>query len=150
MVEENVVDRKARKRIEDAADQRVIRTDETAQQGIGRRRAAGEFENEERPHQIGHRRAREGDGQPEKRAAEQIKRIRSHKIGAEVGRPVPGKIACPHAVVSHLIKRDLLDVEVPVIDEIPLVQNEEGEEQERRARQGQEKREQSPFPGFAQ
>ena len=82
--------------------------------------------------------SRERQRQPEKRAAEQIKGIGPDEVGAEVGRPAPENVARTHAVVSHLVKRDLLDVEVPVIDEIPLVIDEEGEKQEHRGRQGQQ------------
>ena len=138
MVEEDIVDRKTRKRVQDPADQGVVRPYETAKQRIGGRRGAGEFEDEERAHQIRDGRAGERKGQPEKGAAEQIKGIGPDEVGAEVGRPAPENVARTHAVVSHLVKRDLLDVEVPVIDEIPLVIDEEGEKQERRGRQGQQ------------
>ena len=100
MIEEDIVDGKAGKGVQQAADDGVFRLNEPLQIEIGGQAGAGEFQNQQRPHEVGDRRAGEGKGQPEKGAAQQIERIGSDKVGAQVGVPVPENIAGTHTVMG--------------------------------------------------
>ena len=131
VVEEDVVDGKAGERVQQPAeDGGVPARDVPAQVVRARQAGAGELEDEQRPHQVRHGLAREGNGQPEKRAAEQVERVAADEVRAEVGRPAPAEIAAAHGVVAHLVERHLLDVEVPVKEEIAVVKKDERDEKE--------------------
>ena len=140
MVEKDVVNREARKGVQQAAHHREIGADEPAQVGVCRQGGQGEFQHQQGGHQIGHRRAWEGEGQPEEGASQQIKGIRADEVGPQVGVPVPEDVPRPHRVVGHPVKRDLLHIEISVIDEQALVDDQEGEKQQKRHGQRDKKR----------
>ena len=76
MVEEDIVDRKARKGIKQSAEPRCLRSScETADVKIGCERGTGKLKYKQRPHKVRHHPIREGYGEPEKGAAEQIKAV---------------------------------------------------------------------------
>ena len=72
-----------------------------------------------------HHPARERDGQPEKRAAEQVERVGTDEIGPEVGFPVPAPVSAAHGIMAHLVERNLLNIEISVKEKISLVKKDE-------------------------
>ena len=68
-------------------------------------------------------------GQPEERAAEQVKGIGTDEIGAEVGRPAPAPVPASDRVVAHLVEWDLLHVEIAVEQKITVVEDDKGYEE---------------------
>ena len=140
VIEEDVIDGKAGKGVEETAEDRRVPPGDVAPQVVRARRGrAGKLEDQERPHQIRHGLAREGDRQPEKRAAEQIKAVASDEVRAEIRRPAPAEIAAAHRVVAHLVKRHLLDVEVSVKEKIAVVEQDERNKKQKRNGKGNPK-----------
>ncbi len=139
MVEKDVVNRKAGERVQQRADDRIVRVPHVPPQpDVGGQRGAAEFQNQQRAHQVRHHPARERDGQPEKRAAQQVERVRADKIRAEVGRGAPAPVAAAHGVVAHLVEGDLLHVEVPVKQKIAVVEKDERQKEQKRQNQAGE------------
>ena len=119
MVEKDVIDAVAAERIKKSADEsKAFVFDKTGKIEIGRKSGGTEFQNEKWRHEIGDSFRRKGKRQPEERTEQQIKRVGADEIRAEVGRRAPENVALADGVVRHLIERDLLDVKIPVIDEI--------------------------------
>ena len=54
-------------------------------------------------------------------AAQQIEGIGADSVGPQVGGPAPKEISRADRVMDHLVKRYLLNIEVPVIEEISLI-----------------------------
>jgi len=126
VVEKDVVDRKARKRVQQRSEQRRARAARVAVKVyVARQRRRGEFQHEERAHEKLQPLAGERDREPEKWAAEQVKRIRADEVRAEVGQVAPADIARAHRVVRQPVKRHLLHVEVAVKEEAPAVHQHE-------------------------
>ena len=73
-VEKDIVHREARERVQHRGDQGGILVFGVAVDvDVARQRGAGKLEDEQRAHQVLDPLRGEGDGQPEERAAEQIK-----------------------------------------------------------------------------
>ena len=136
VVEEHIVYGKPGKGVEQAAHHRpAFPADIAPQVDKAGQGGAGELQHQEGGHEIGHRLAGEGDGQPEEGASQEIEGVGAHKVGPQVRGPAPPHVAGAHCVVAHLVKGHLLDVEVPVIEEIPVVHNDKGQKDQERQSQ---------------
>ena len=128
MVKEDVINTVAGEGVHQRAQHRIPRIFdkpfEIAIRGDGRSR---QLEHHQRRQQIRHGVAWKRNRQPEKRAAHQIKGIRPDEIGAEVGVPVPAGFTGADHVMAHLIKRNLLDIVIAVINEHSSVHNQKGQ-----------------------
>ena len=141
VVEEDVVDGEPGKGVKQPAEDGIIallhKPLEVEGAGEG---GAGVLEDEQRSHQMGDEGGGEGQGQPEKRASEQVEAVGADKVGAQVGIPVPEEIPGPHRLVGELIERDLLDVKIPVKEKVPLVPDDEREKDDGGCHQCDQKR----------
>ena len=141
MVEKYVIDGKTGKSVQKPADDSQIFISYIApEENIAGKRRARKFEHQKRRHQIRDRLAREWQCQPEKWAAEQIKGVRTNHVYAQISRMAPTEIPAADTVVNHLIKGNLLYIEIAVIKEQSLIVNQKGEEKQKRKTKAQQKR----------
>ena len=140
MVKENVIDTVPGKGVQKPTDDSVV--------GIGHESfdisaagdsCGGDFQHQERGHEIRHRFAGEQQCQPEPGASQQVEGIGADEVCAQVRVPVPADIAGEDGVVGHLVKGDLLDVKVAVIDKQALVPNQKREKKQEAGKQPQPK-----------
>ena len=118
MVEEYIIHLEAGECIEQSSDHRCRAIpDEPPDIGIGRHCRNRVLQRQQIRDQIEHPFLRERNRQPEKGAAEQIKRIGADEIRAEIGLPVPAEISVHDSIVCKIVKRKLLRIKVAVIDE---------------------------------
>ena len=140
VVEEDVVDREAGKGVKEGAEHRPVPIpDEPPQVPVGGDGGAGGFEHQQRRHQVGHEAGGEGEGEPEEGGEEKVEAVGADEIGPQVGFPAPPDVPLPHRLVGKLVEGNLLDVEVPVKEKVPLVVNKVGEEGGGRHKQAQKK-----------
>ena len=78
--------------------------------------------------QVGNHLLRERNGQPEEGTAPQIKRKASAHAAAQVDIGIPEKAAASDRSVGQNIKRHLLHIVIPVIEEDPAVINQKGKD----------------------
>ena len=82
MVKKDIIDAKAGKRIEQSAHQGVILVaDKPGDKSVPCQRDAGEFQHQQRRHQVGNKAGGEEQGQPEKGAHEKVKAVGADKVG---------------------------------------------------------------------
>ena len=140
MEEKDVVDREARKSVEQCADHGVaLEAHMPLQPAVGSRGSAGEFEDQQRSDQIRDDLVRKGDRQPEKRAAHQIEAVARQGVGTEVGEVVPAELTGAYMGMDQLIEGDLLHIEVAVIIENAAVIGDKRRDQHDRQRQRRHK-----------
>ena len=84
--------------------------------------------------------AGERERQPKEGAAQQIEGIGADSVGPQVGGPAPKEISRADRVMDHLVKRYLLNIEVPVIEEISLIIKDKRKEKDDGDAEAQEKR----------
>jgi hypothetical protein len=136
VVEEDIIGGKAGKGIAKAADDGIlIGAHKPPDIEIGSQSHAGGFEHEERRHEIGHHPAGEGKGQPEEGAEQQIETVRRNEVRAQVGIAVPEHFPGTHGIMGHAVERNLLDIEVPEEEKVPLFIDDEGQEHDSRRQQ---------------
>ena len=122
MVEEDVINRKSRKGIHKRAEHSVILVFHKAGYiCVGRKACKRKFQDKKGSHKVGNKIVGERNGQPEKRAAQQIETVRADKIGAKIGAEAPADVEITHGGVSQFIKRNLLSVEIAVKYKIALI-----------------------------
>ena len=140
VVEKDIVHREARERVQHRGDQGGILVFGVAVDvDVARQRGAGKLEDEQRAHQVLHPLRGEGDGQPEKGTAQQVKAVRAHKVGPQVCQVAPPQVAGAHRVVGQPVKGHLLDVEIPVEEEAAAIHQKKGDEHQKGQPQAQEK-----------
>ena len=71
-----------------------------------------------------------GQGQPEKRAGNQVKAVGADKIRPQVRLPVPEPVPAADRLMGQLIERHLLDVKVPGEEIVPLFPDDKREKQQ--------------------
>ena len=127
VVEENIVCLKARKCIQQTADNRKIFISHEFSYvcvcGCG---GKGVFQAEQRSHKERHNFSRERDSQPEERTSEEVERIRTEEVCTEVRSPIPHKFSRPYDIMSVHIERNLLGIIVAVVNQITLCVNQQG------------------------
>ena len=92
----------------------------------------------------------EGYSQPEEWASDKVKGVRAYKIGAKVGKAVPGDVAAFYCLVADLIKGYLLNIKVTVEEEIAFVLNNERRKNNTAHHQSKQKGAERPFLGGTQ
>ena len=85
-------------------------------------------------------------GDPEERAAEQVEGIGADEVGAQIGVPVPAEATAAHGVVGKIIERNLLRIEIAVVDEIAAVCDDDGQEYQQQRAESQKKGQQVAPP----
>ena len=133
VVEENIVDGKAGKGVEHRADQGGVPAfGVPVQVDVARQRGRGEFQDKQRPHQVLQGLRREGDGEPEERASQQVEGIGAHKVGPQVRQMAPAPVSGTDGVMGDAVERHLLYVEIAVKQEpAPVYQKKREKDQER-------------------
>ncbi len=132
VVEEHVIQGKPGESIQHPRQHRHAGLQKPPGISIGGQGSARHLQRQQGRHQIGHRRRRERQRQPEKGAAQQIEGIGADKIRPQICQPVPPELPAAHRIVRHLVKGDLLGVKIPIIGEIaPIINNKRQEQQHR-------------------
>ena len=149
VVKEDIIDRKAGKGVKEGAEHRPVPVpDKPPQVPVGGDGGAGGFQNQQRGHQVGDEGGGKGKGEPEERGKEEIEAVGTDEIGPQVGLPAPPDVPLPHRLVGQLVKGNLLDIKVPVKEEIALIVDDIGEKGGGRHKQPQKKNlERPPPPG---
>ena len=140
VVEEDVVGGKAGEGVQQPAEHGgILLPDEPPDVEVAGQRHAGGLEDQQRGHQIGHRLAGEWQRQPEEGAEQQIKAVGGDEVHPEVGVAVPEHAPLPDGVVGQPVEGDLLDIEVPEEEKVPLFIDHDRGEHQRRRQQRQQK-----------
>ena len=106
------------------------------------------LQTEEPRNGIEHPALREQCGKPEKRTAEQVEGIGADQTAAEIRVPVPAELTVSHCIIGKLIERELLRNEISVVDEIPLIHDHEGQQNDQQGQKAQPERQQIFFACF--
>lgn len=85
-------------------------------------------------------------GDPEERAAEQVEGIGADEVGAQIGVPVPAEATAAHGVVGKIVERNLLRIEIAVVNEIAAVCDDDGQEYQQQRAESQKKGQQVAPP----
>ena len=140
MVKEDVVNGKAGKGVQHRANQGGVRAFGVAVEvDIACQGGAGEFEDQQRPHEILDPLRGKGNGQPEEGTAQQVKAVRANEVGSQVRQVAPAQVAGADGVVGQTVKGNLLHVKVPVEEKPAPIHHKKGDEHQKRQPQAQEK-----------
>ena len=120
MEEKEIVYRIAGEGVQYAADDSIAAIPHISSEiNVSCQRGKAELEDQQGTEAVGDPGGGQQRRQPEERRTQKIKAVAADKVGAQVGQMAPSEVSRADGIVCQFIKRDLLHIEVAVIQKIP-------------------------------